>query len=153
MLLNTREISPKDEDLGRITTPAIIGNNFDIRLARTGAIPEESIRRVEVSDALVDTGASSLCLPASMVRELGLEPLRQRNARTAGGMRVLTVFSEVQLKIQDRDTVVRVTEIPDGSPVLIGQIPLEDMDLVPFPKEQKLLPNPAHGGEWEIEIW
>ena len=144
---------PKGVDVGRITTFAVIENNFDVRLAETGAIAIDAIRRVEVAEALVDTGASSLCLPSSMILALGLLPRFQRNSRTAGGVRKLTVYSEVLLHIQDRFALVLVTEIPEGCPVLIGQLPLEEMDLVPLPREQKLIANPAHGGEWMMEIF
>ena len=143
----------QDDEMGRITIPVRIENNFDVRRAEAEQIPPGSVRAVEVADALVDTGATGLCLPESMVRELGLTPVRRRTARTAGGLTTLTVYSEVRLTILDRDSVVRVTEIPDGSPVLVGQIPLEEMDLIPYPKERKLLPNPAHDGEWTIEIY
>jgi len=145
---------PKDDDaMGRVTTPVRIENNFDVSLARVGTIGPEAIRRVEVADALVDTGASSLCLPTSIIQALGLVPQRRRTARTAGGLREVTVYSEVLLTIQDRDAIVRVTEIPEGSPVLIGQIPLEEMDLVVAPKDQTLGPNPAHDNQWVIEIY
>lgn len=153
MIRNPAKSIPKGGEVGRVTTPAVIENNFDVRLARSGAIPADRVRRVEVPDALVETGATSLRLPTSLIEALGLEPLRGRSARTAGGMVLLTVFSEVLLSVQDRDTVVRVTEIPEGSPVLIGQIPPEDMDLVSLPREQRLIPNPAHGGEWTIEVY
>ena len=153
MIQHATRPEAKDPPMGRVTTPARIENNFDVRLAQAGTIPPDAIRRVEVADALVDTGATGLCMPPSMIETLGLTPQRRRTARTAGGLREFTIYSEVLLSIQDRDAIVRVTEIPEGSPVLIGQIPLEEMDLVPFPKEQKLLPNPAHDGQWIIEIY
>jgi hypothetical protein len=46
-----------------------------------------------------------------------------------------------------------VTEIPDDCPVLIGQVPLELLDFVVDPKGQRLIGNPAHGGEHMIEIY
>ena len=39
-----------------------------------------------------------------------------------------------------------VLEVPDGVPPLIGQIPLEHLDFVVDPRNQKLIGNPAHGG-------
>ncbi len=141
------------EEMGRITIAVRVENNFDVRRAEEGQIPFGSVRTLEIDDALVDTGATGLCLPESMVRELGLTAVRRRSARTAAGITMLTVYSEVRLTILDRDAVIRITEIPDGSPVLVGQIPLEEMDLIPYPKERKLKPNPAHDGEWTIEIY
>ncbi len=44
-------------------------------------------------------------------------------------------------------------EIPDGSPVLVGQIPLEMFDLVIDMQKQRLIGNPAHGGEQMLELY
>ncbi|HWE35571.1 MAG TPA: aspartyl protease family protein [Isosphaeraceae bacterium] len=144
---------PKDGDVGKVLTPAVIENNYDVDAAAQGKLAPESIRRVEVAEALVDTGATSLCLPPDLIQALGLYPIRQASARPAGGLVPLTLYSAVNLTIQGRSVVVQVTSLPEGSPVLIGQVPLELLDLVPFPKEQKLLPNPAHGNEWIIDIY
>jgi predicted aspartyl protease len=144
---------PKDGDVGRVTTPAVIENNYDVDAAAQGKLAPESIRRVEVSEALVDTGATSLCLPPNLIKALGLYPIRQASARTAGGLVPLTIYSAANLTIQGRSVVVQVTSLPEGSPALIGQVPLELLDLVPLPREQKLVPNPAHGNEWIIELY
>jgi clan AA aspartic protease len=144
---------PKDDTVGRIVTAATIENAFDVELAARGSLAPEAIRKIDVAEALVDTGASTLCLPASMIQALGLRPLQTKPSRTAAGVRNVTIFSTVRLTIQDRDTEVRVTELPDGAPVLVGQIPLEELDLVLYPKEHKLIPNPAHGGEWSIDLY
>jgi hypothetical protein len=55
--------------------------------------------------------------------------------------------------IQGRDCLVEVTEIPDYSLVLIGQIPLEAMDWVVDSIGQRLIGNPAHGGEHMIDAY
>jgi predicted aspartyl protease len=144
---------PGGEDVGRIVTPLVIRNRHDERLAREGAIPANAVRTVEVADALVDTGASTLCLPPSLIAALGLTPDERRTVRTAAGLREATVYSEVLATIQDRNAVVRVLEVPEGTPVLVGQIPLEEMDLVLYPLGGKLIPNPAHGGQWSLEIY
>ena len=46
-----------------------------------------------------------------------------------------------------------VTELPDGCPVLIGQIPLEAMDFVVDMPSRSVIGNPAHGGEHVIELY
>ena len=48
--------------------------------------------------------------------------------------------------------MVDVSEVSEQAPVLIGQIPLEIMDFVVDTRQRKLIPNPAHGGEWTIEL-
>lgn len=59
----------------------------------------------------------------------------------------------VRLTIEDRDCPMDVTELPDECPVLIGQLPLEALDFVLDPVNQRLIGNPAHGGEHIIELY
>jgi clan AA aspartic protease len=106
-----------------------------------------------VNDALVDTGASTLSLPKRIVEQLGLTSLRTRQARTSAGPVNLQVFGTVRLTIQGRDCTCDIVEIPDDCPVLIGQIPLELLDFVVDPGGQRLIGNPAHGGEHVIELY
>ena len=68
------------------TTRIELANQKDLVLAEAGVISTEDVRRLTVEDALVDTGATGLCLPASLIRQLGLDPLRTVQARTATGI-------------------------------------------------------------------
>ena len=52
----------------------------------------------------------------------------------------------MRLTIQERECFCAATELPDECPVLIGQIPLEDLDFVVDPVGRRLIGNPAHGG-------
>ncbi len=47
---------------------------------------------------------------------------------------------------------VDTMEVPDDVPVLIGQIPLEMLDLVVDLPGRRLIGNPAHGGEHILEL-
>src|SRR5688572_28757621 len=132
--------------MGRVTTEAVIENSGDLFEVRTGKLAADQVRRVVVPDALIDTGASTLSLPTSMIKELGLYKVATRRVRTAAGTQDANRYSAVKLAIQGRDVTVDVTEVPDDRPVLIGQIPLEFMDFIVDPKNQKLIGNPAHGG-------
>lgn len=72
---------------------------------------------------------------------------------TAAGESIVRLFSAVKLTINGRDCPIDVTEIPEGCPVLIGQVPLELMDWVVDMRNQKLIGNPAHGGQWIQELY
>ena len=146
-------IETERTEMGRVTIAVEILNNFDVGKAAEGEIDEAAVRRLDVADALIDTGATSLCLPASLIRTLGLRPIRQNQAMTAAGPRMMTIYSDVLIKIFDREAVVRVVELPEGSPVLIGQIPLEMLDFVVDLRGRKLIGNPAHNGEHMFELY
>lgn len=52
-------------------------NLADVIRAKAGELPEDRVRHIEV-EALVDTGATLLCLPKSKIDELGLLLLDKR---------------------------------------------------------------------------
>ena len=54
---------------------------------------------------------------------------------------------------EDRFCTVDVIEVPDDVPVLIGQIPLEMLDLVVDLQGCRLTGNPAHQGEHVLELY
>jgi len=139
--------------MGKVIVPAKIENLDDLYQLEHGLLSEDQVRRVEVPDALVDTGASTLMLPQRLVPQLGLKPLHKRAARTAGGPASLQVYRAVRLTVQGRDCICDVVEIPDDLPVLIGQIPLEAMDWVVDSNCQRLIGNPEHGGEQMIDVF
>ena len=139
--------------MGKVIVTATIENVADLYNAHQGTLPADQLRRVEVTDALADTGATTLSLPKRLIAQLGLVPLRTRTVRTAVGVTTLQTYGGAHLVVLDRECTCDVTEVSDDCPVLIGQIPLEALDLVVDPKGQRLIGNPAHGGEHVMELY
>lgn len=140
-------------DMGRVLVTAKIENLSDLYQVEAGALSAEAVRTLVIDDALVDTGATRLALPADLVARLGLTDQRRATTMTAGGESVVRLFSAVRLSINGRDCPIDVTDLPEGCPVLIGQVPLELMDWVVDMRNQKLIGNPAHGGQWIQELY
>ena len=63
------------------------------------------------------------------------------------------MYDPVRLTIQGRTCTMDVIEVPDDVPVLIGQLPLEQLDFVIDPRNRTLTGNPAHGGEHMFELY
>jgi len=143
----------ENQTMGRVLTNAKIVNVYDLNDAERGVLTVEQIRRIEVSDALVDTGASTLSLPRRMIEQLGLKPVGTQRARTSSGVALMNKFGTVRLNLMDRDWTGDVVELPDDCPVLIGQQPLEALDLVVDLGNHRLIGNPAHGGEYIIDMF
>jgi clan AA aspartic protease len=139
--------------MGKVLVTAKIENSADLYNVRKGILPAVELRSIEITDALVDTGATMLSMPKRMIQQLGLEPFRTRRAMTTAGTVTVQVYGGVRLTIQDRECTTDVTELPDECPVLIGVIPLEQLDFVVDPPGQRLIGNPAHGGEQMIELY
>ena len=139
--------------MGKVLVTARIENMGDLFAANRGTLAPDLVRAIEVTDALVDTGATGLSMPRSMLASLGLDFRRTRRALSSAGPIEVRVFGTARLTVQERDCPVDVTELPDGCPISIGQIPLEAMDFVVDMASRRLVGNPAHGGEHVIELY
>ena len=131
----------------RHTTEIKLANLEDLHAVRLGVKKSEEVRRLTVADALVDTGATRLCLPTLLIEHLGLRSVDKRTARTATGIVERTVYSEVEYTLLERSSTIRVTNLPEGSPILIGHMVLEELDLC-VDMKRGLIYNPAHGDDW-----
>ena len=93
------------------------------------------------SDALVDTGAVHLCLPSHLVIQLELVELERREVVLADGRRLSVPYvGPVEIRFRNRRCFTGAMVL--GDEVLIGSIPLEDMDLVVRPQLQSVDVNP-----------
>jgi predicted aspartyl protease len=141
------------ETMGRVLTEATIESLRDLWDAERGRIPADQVRRVTVSDALVDTGATLVSLPTRLIRQLGLEEQYKKRVTSSIGVAEAAVYDAVRLTIQGRTCTMDVMEVPDTVPVLIGQLPLEHLDFVVDLKSRSLIGNPAHGGEHMYDLY
>ncbi len=141
------------DTMGRVSVAAKIENLGELFMVEKGRLPDEQVHRIEVSDALVDTGATTLSMPRALIDRLALMPFRSRVARTSAGLVTFRVYGGARLTVQGRECHVDVVELPEDSPVLIGQVPLELLDFVVDPANQRLIGNPAHGGEQMLEMY
>ena len=77
--------------MGRTTEKVRIQNFGDILKVLEGSISESEIRTVEV-EAIADTGATYLCLPPSVIEEIGLIYSYSRSVKTANGIVERRIF-------------------------------------------------------------
>ena len=141
------------ETMGRVTTHAKIESMKDLWAVEQGLIPPENARSVDVDDALVDTGATLLSMPLGLIHQLGLRQTGTKRVRSSSEVCDARMFEAVRLTIMGRDCTMDVLEVPDGTPVLIGQLPLEHLDFVVDLRNRALIGNPAHGGEHIYELY
>ena len=132
--------------MGKVTVAIKVHNWADVERQAAGETTRPP--RVVEAEALVDTGATGLYLKSTLVRQLGLRFLCEKSALTMSNRReTRRIFAPVDLEIQGRNIQYQVTELPDELPNIIGQIPLEGLDWVVDPVGQRLIGNPAHGGD------
>ena len=119
-------------------------NGIDLGMAKRHIIGQEEVRRIQVN-ALVDTGALMLCINESIQEQLQFEVHEKRKAETADGRIVeCDVVANVEVRFKNRQTTCRAMVLPGDSEVLLGAIPLEDMDVLIHPQRQELIVNPEH---------
>ena len=133
------------------TTRIELENLKDLHAVELGIRKSEDVRRLTIENALVDTGATGLCLPKSLIEQLGLTPLQSIGVQTANGPAERTVYSEVRYTVLERTYSIQVTDLPEDAPVLVGHMILEALDLC-VDMRKGLIHNPAHGGAWTIKM-
>jgi len=95
------------------------------------------------ANALVDTGSLFLCLPEEICLQLKLEATSEKEVTTADGKRKLCPYiGPVRVQFENRECYVGAVVL--GDEVLLGAVPMEDMDLVVIPSARKVVPNPLH---------
>jgi clan AA aspartic protease len=91
--------------------------------------------------AMVDTGAMTICIPEHIAVQLGLEEIEKREVTTADERsHVVPYVGPVQIRFQNRTCFTGALVI--GESVLLGAVPMEDMDLVISPSRQTITVNP-----------
>lgn len=141
------------QTMGRVLTEATIENLKDLWDVEEGRRTLDQVRRLAIPNALVDTGASQLSMPTSLIRQLGLTQIETKKVTSSAGVVPAALYGLVRLTVMGRACRVDVLEVPDGVPVLIGQVPLELLDLVVNPCNHTLMGNPEHGGEHMYELY
>jgi len=92
---------------------------------------------------LVDTGATMLTIGEDLAERLGIKKEKEVYVALADGS-IQRRFKGrgVLVEIGDRDCVTDCIILERGVEPLLGQIPLEEMDLVVDCKNKQLTPNP-----------
>lgn len=126
--------------MGKVMEKVRITNLFE---------PEKS---VEV-EAIIDTGATMLVLPQGIINELSLRRMREVRVRYANNKtEVKAIYGIVTVEICGRAGEFNVLAEPEGAQPLVGQIILEQLDLIVDPNTKKVIPNPRSPEMPMVEI-
>ena len=92
-------------------------------------------------EATVDTGAAYTTLPASLLRELGIDPMDKGVFLLADGRRIEMNIGRAWATINGSSEVTLVVFGEDNAPALLGAYTLEGLRLVVDPIAQRLVPT------------
>ncbi len=92
-------------------------------------------------DAFVDTGASMTTLPATMLQELGVEPVARQSFTIANGQRIERDIGYAVATIGDQSLITYAAFGDEDSPLLLGALTLEAFALAVDPRGETLVPR------------
>ena len=119
-------------------------NGDDLGMARRYLIDEDEVKRMHVT-ALVDSGSYMMAINENIQAILQFPVTGKKNAQLADGRIVeCDVVTSVELKFKNRSTVCRAMVLPGDAEVLLGSIPMEDLDVIIHPSRQELIVHPDH---------
>ena len=117
-------------------------NSDDLAHVRSGHLAKENVRHMQVN-ALVDSGAWLLTINDDVRNQLGLPVIDKDLAELADGTLVsVDIVGPVDVRFQNRRVTADAMVLPDATEILLGVIPMEGMDVLIDPKQQKLIVNP-----------
>ena len=138
--------------MGKVVTDVLIRNADDVRRAGRSEIADSAIREVLLEHVLCDSGATVLCLPAEVIRSLGLPMLEEVVAATATGTVAARIFEDARITIAGRTRTVECLELPGGLQPLLGVIPMEQLGLELDLQNQRLIVLPHTGDNTYLTI-
>jgi clan AA aspartic protease len=127
-----------DKSMGKVITNLTITNLIDQADAERGMIPYDRVRSITLENVLVDTGATTLCLPKNVISQLGLRILKQVVVETAMGISDARIFQDAKISLCGREGTFECLELPAGRNALLGVIPLEMLGIEVDLKHQRL---------------
>ncbi|MDR1929379.1 MAG: aspartyl protease family protein [Treponema sp.] len=131
--------------MGLVYAEIILKNSGDNVRLHERLIAEKQVR-MTVVNALVDTGCGTLVINEEVRKQLGLSITGLRGTTLADGARHICQQTEpVEVRWKDRSMTCQALVMPGVDTVLLGVIPLEDMDLMVNPAGYELIG--AHGDE------
>ena len=131
--------------MGAVYATITIKNLRDIDAVELGVMNEQEIRQATVK-TVVDTGAPTLCITEVLRGQLGLKVIGEKPVSMANGMYEIVRKTEgVELHWNDRYMICHPIVVPGGNEILLGAIPMEEMDLIVDPAREELVG--AHGDE------
>jgi len=138
--------------MGHVYADITLSNSFDNLLAQRGDIPLENVRKMEVK-ALVDSGARTLTINEKIAAKLGLSVQRQLDVVLAdGSFRKCDYVGPVNIYFENRFAGCHALVLPGSDEILLGVIPLEEMDVIIDPLSEQLVVHPDRPHRAQMKV-
>jgi clan AA aspartic protease len=125
--------------MGHVNTKITLKNHRDTFALKKGFIKEQEIRKATI-DVMVDTGATTLIIREKLFQQLGLDSIADREITLANNSKEKCKVTEpLEIHWEDRFVAMSAVVVEGASEFLLGVLPLEGMDLMIDPVNQKLI--------------
>jgi len=130
--------------MGLVYAELLLISSDDLALYHHGFLTEEQIKSIQV-EALVDSGAYQMVINEHIKQQLELRVIEERLVKLADDSeRRVEVVGPIEIRFKNRRTVADALVLPGATEVLLGSVPMEDLDVVIDPKRETLEVNPAN---------
>ena len=151
--MSSVSVPEKVREVGKVVTPLTIANHRDQGRAAAGDIPPDQVRDVTLDAVIVDTGATTLALPADVIARLGLTVRREVPILTATGPSTARLYQDAAVTLLGREGTFDCLELPAGMDALLGVIPMEALGLEPDLRNQRLRLLPEEPGDTYYTVY
>jgi clan AA aspartic protease len=144
-------IVTEEPQVGRFSVEVELSSHKDILRVEDGHLLPDQVRRIKIR-GVVDTGATRLVIPESVVQQLGLESSSNTKVRYADGHTAeRAMVKDLHLAYGGRESVFTAIVEPGRDSALIGAIVMEELDFLADCVTQRLVPRDPNQIVSEIE--
>jgi clan AA aspartic protease len=138
--------------MGHVYANITLQNTFEVIAAKKGLIPEGNVKKLHVK-AMVDSGAMTLTINEEIAKQLDLEVQEQFEVTLAdGSSRNCDYVGPVNIRFENRFSSCNALVLPDADEILLGVIPLEEMDVLIDPRTQQLIVHPDRPDRAQMKV-
>jgi len=128
--------------MGHVYADITLLNGYEVTAAKKGLMPESDVKQLTVR-AMVDSGAMTLTINEEIAKKLDLVVQKRQEVVLAdGSIRRCDYVGPVHIHFENRFAGGNAIALPGADEVLLGVIPLEEMDVIIDPITQKLAVHP-----------
>jgi clan AA aspartic protease len=125
--------------MGTTYAEITLKNVYDLGKAKEGLIKESEVRQATVQ-SVVDTGAYTLFINDALRQRLGLKVEESTEVTHANDQVEICQLTEpVKVCWKNRSMICEALVFPGEGEVLLGAIPMEGMDLIVDPRNERLV--------------
>lgn len=130
--------------MGLVHAEITLINADDLAFYRRNKIEKSEIREIKTT-MLVDSGAYMLAINEVVKEQLGVFTVDKRKAQLVdGSVHEFDIAGPIDVRFANRKATCNAMVLPGNTEMLLGAIPIEEMDVLIHPNKNILVVNPEH---------